>query len=192
MKREFEKLKEYVKKEFDTADIKLYNQAYFYRYHILPVFNISLKLAEKYKAEKFVVGVSSLLHDIGLINLPKGKEHNIVGAEKIEGIFKKLSLGFDKEFIEKIKECILCHYGKKEDRKNKEIKVLITADALAHLTTPFLFIRYKISKKSFEDFRKWAIQKIDQDCKRVCFKDEKKEIKIYAKILKKMLFENDC
>lgn len=191
MKKNLEKVKEYVKEEFDNADKRVHAQAYFYEHHISPVFNIGLKLAEKYNADKWVVGISSLLHDIGLINLPEGKEHNIAGAEKIEEIFKKLNLCVDKEFMDKVKECVLYHYGKEGDAKNKEIKVLITADALAHVTTSFLFFRAQINKKPFEDFKKWVLKKINQDVERVCFEDEKNEIKEYARILKKMLFENE-
>lgn len=187
LEKDIEKLKAFVKKEFDEADKRVYGVSYFYDSHILPVYKIAVNLAEKYGADKKIVAFAALLHDMGLIDLPDRAEHNIEGAKKVSSIISALNIDISKEEVDKIKDCVLFHYGRDGDAKNEEIKVIITADALAHITTPFFFIKYKIGNKSFEEFKKWAIRKIDQDVERVYFEDEKKGIEEYAKILRKML-----
>ena len=68
--------------------------------HVVLVRKHALKLADKVKADKKIVEVAALLHDIGRIKY-KPKNHEITSAKETEKILKKLKL--DEEFIKKVK-----------------------------------------------------------------------------------------
>ena len=99
-------LKQYVKKRFDEADMKAYNEAYYFDNHLIHVFNIADKLQKKYGGNKKVILISSLLHDIGLL-----EDSNIKNHEKNGAVFAKefLKNKLDKKEIESICNCIECH-----------------------------------------------------------------------------------
>ncbi len=105
--------------------------------HIIRAVKLSQYLAEKEGADKDVCLVTAWLHDVGQsITFEK---HNETGA-KLASEFLK-SIGFDDEFIEKVKHCIICHSSKRvHEAKTIEAKVTYDADMLQGLG-PFGFTR---------------------------------------------------
>lgn len=100
-------------------------------FHVKRVENLALKLAEKEDADREIVKVSTLLHDIGRKNEDEGviEDHSSWGAEKAEKILSELD--FETEFVEKISHCIDSHrYSKAPEPATLEAKVLSDADNL--------------------------------------------------------------
>ena len=77
-----------------------------YEVHTGVVEKLSLYLAEKFNANKLIVQLAALLHDIGRI---KGntENHEKYSAKEAERILSELKV--EKEIVEKVKECILVH-----------------------------------------------------------------------------------
>ncbi len=104
-----------------------------WKYHLLPVIDNAIMLAKKYGANKDVVEVASIFHDYAdLIDLKNRDIHHILGAELAEQILQKD--GFEQDFIDKVKLCILNHRASvvKEKFSIEEICVA-DADAMSHL-----------------------------------------------------------
>lgn len=102
--------------------------------HVLRVNNLCQKLAE-YEAEvdMNVLIPAALLHDIARIledDDSSGEiDHAVIGAEKAEGILKRLS--YRKEIIERIQHCILAHrFRSSHNPETIEAKILFDADKL--------------------------------------------------------------
>lgn len=103
-----------------------------WKYHLLPVIKNAIMLAEKYNADKDIVEVSAIFHDYAdLIDFKNRDKHHILGARLAEDILKKD--GFEQNFIDKVKLCILNHRASvvKEKFSIEEICVA-DADAMSH------------------------------------------------------------
>jgi len=92
-----------------------------------------LRLAKDKDLDLEVLKSAAFLHDIGGIkelNDPTGQtDHAIVGAEMAEPILRDLDFSEDK--IKHIKECIISHRYKTDNRpKTEEAKILFDADKL--------------------------------------------------------------
>jgi len=135
--------------------------------HVVLVRKHALKLADKVKADKKIVEVAALLHDIGRIKY-KPKNHEITSAKETEKILKKLKL--DEEFIKKVKAAVLAHRGGKLHRpKTKEEKIIAVADAISHLdVVPHLIsLVTKELKLSPDEARKWTYNKVQRAWKKI-------------------------
>lgn len=100
----------------------------FYILHINAVRKYALLLAKKLNADKKVVEIAALLHDVGR----NRKEHHIESAKIAERLL--LKFGCKKDFINNVTHCILVHRSSRKDRpKTIEAKILKDADALAFL-----------------------------------------------------------
>jgi len=148
------KIHEFVKKEstgFSEDDI--------FKNHILAVRDYSVKLANLYNANLFVVIVAVYLHDLYYIQTRNHEIHEIEGAK----FAKKFLLKYDlpKEEIELISRCILNHRGsKKRKRESIEEKIISCADAMDHINR-FQEMFYRRSKDMpYEDARIWLRNKL--------------------------------
>ena len=104
-----------------------------WKYHLMPVVKNALMLAEIYGADKDVVEVAAIFHDCAdLIDFANRENHHIIGAELAEKIL--LEDGFEKEFVEKVKNCIKNHRASVIN-KNFSIEEICVADAdaISHL-----------------------------------------------------------
>lgn len=102
-------------------------------YHLLPVIKNAIMLAEKYGADRDIVEVAAIFHDYAdLLDFANRDNHHIMGAELAEAVL--VQDGFDGEFVEKVKKCIINHRASvvKEKFSIEEICVA-DADALSHL-----------------------------------------------------------
>lgn len=104
-------------------------------HHIELVYKIALKNCDEYGANKDIVALASLLHDIASVtNKDYVDNHHIIGSEMAKNILKKYDLSDD--ILIQVQSCILNHRGSvvKEKRTKEEICVA-DADAMAHFNS---------------------------------------------------------
>lgn len=154
----------------------------FWDIHIKPVAEYCKQMAEKYQAEKEVVWLGAILHDIA--RLDDQEPHDEIGSEKAYKLL--IDKGFDKELAEKVKGVILTHRCKKYPPTTLEQKILASADAMAHFLPPFYFWIAKYSNQSLSEMLHKNSVKIERDYNdKIFFDDEKKLIEPYYKVIKK-------
>lgn len=128
--------------------------------HVKYVFDIALSLADEVGADKMIVGISAILHDIARIYDDKETiPHNIKGAKIAEDKLKKYNL--DKKILKRIKDCILRHSGKFEKTLSKEQWCIRNADIISNFYNMSLYYYniYAESKLNYEE-GKQLIKKI--------------------------------
>lgn len=181
-----EKVKSYYQKPNPVID---WNE-WIYSGHIEEVVNWVRKIAETQKFDLEKVEIAAYLHDLAYAwtdkNDPNLEEESEEEARKI---LKEND--FSEDEIEFIVGKIIHGHGMQERQEPEiiEAKVLSTADALAHFTTDFYlqiaWNKYLFKEKSLEDFKKWALEKLERDFNNKIFFEEYKEIaKPYYKVLK--------
>lgn len=117
-------------------------------YHIRAVAKNASQLAEIYGADPEIVIISAWLHDIASITEDSlYEEHHIHGQYIADEILQSLS--YDKERIERVKECIYHHRGSRFlEKESPEEKCLADADASSHFDNfPSLLYMAYITKK---------------------------------------------
>jgi putative nucleotidyltransferase with HDIG domain len=98
--------------------------------HVRLVRKFALKLAKIENADKQVVEIASLFHDIG--KFQGRKEHNVVGFNLAKQFFKENPWNGKKEKL--VLKCILKHRSKFSREDNEiEVKVIQSADMLGTL-----------------------------------------------------------
>ncbi|MCX6819289.1 MAG: HD domain-containing protein [Candidatus Aenigmarchaeota archaeon] len=109
-------------------------------------------LADKLHADKEIIDLAALLHDIGVKD--SDDIHERVGAVRAEKILRELK--YPEETIQRVKECILTHRTSGRP-KNKEAEIIRNADAMAHISAlPFL-IKIKSDRGSnLDDAIEWV------------------------------------
>jgi HD superfamily phosphodiesterase len=138
--------------------------------HVNGVRPIAQYIAKKEGADKEIVDVSVLFHDITKTNLKTELYHHIEGADIAKKFLKKLKLS--KEFIDAVYHCVISHstplrYFKSKAKKahksknflpepkTMEAKVLFDADMIQQISpygiTKGLFIQYITYKKPFKE-----------------------------------------
>jgi len=129
MKNRIEQVREFVEEESKKDTAKYGYEPY--QFHLIPVRNIALKLAEKLGADVEIVEIAAWLHDIGSI-INGRRDHHITGARIAEE--KLRDLGYSTEKIEKVKACILNHRGsiRNGGLRNLEEKIISDADTLSN------------------------------------------------------------
>ena len=137
-----------------------------YKYHISAVLKNGLKLAEIYNADKEIIELACLLHDIARAKgLKAGEEnmHHISGAKKAEEILTNLK--YSPDMIKKVVKCILAHRGGKQDYipETIEEKIVANADAMAHFDSFLNLFSEFVSPENFEEGIKLIETKIERD-----------------------------
>lgn len=137
----------------------------FWNDHIKYVVKNSIELAEKYDADKEIVELGALLHDIAMPSeYGEREQHNIYGAEIAEQLLKQLNYPEDR--IEQVKNCVLNHRGSKDRPRNTvEEQCVADADVIAHFDCiPSLFsLVFKDLKLSIQDGTEYAKKKLERD-----------------------------
>jgi len=132
-----------------------------YEIHTKIVEKLALKLAEKFNANKEIVHLSALLHDIGRVKFG-GKNHEKISAEEAEKILKKLNV--TDEIIAKVKECILLHrHSNPRIPELLEAKILKIADAWAHFVKPIEITCYRGRNFEIKEAIEWVKEKLERD-----------------------------
>ncbi|MBQ9791956.1 MAG: HD domain-containing protein [Clostridia bacterium] len=104
-----------------------------WRFHLHPVINRAMELAEKYGADKSVVEVATLFHDYAnLVDYANSDNHHILGAIMAEEIL--LKDGYNQDFIDRVKACIENHRASVVREKYTIEEICVAdADAISHL-----------------------------------------------------------
>lgn len=102
--------------------------------HVMRVYKTCLELAKhEHGVDQDVLIPAALLHDIAKVKEMEDKsgkiDHSKLGADMAEDIL--IELNFDKDRIEKIKQCIYTHrFRSGEEPESIEAKILFDADKL--------------------------------------------------------------
>lgn len=125
-----------------------------YDTHVKYVVEYANELANKLNADKEIVEISSLLHDISRLD-GSNENHHIDSAKYAEELLKENGYGEDK--IEKVKHCILSHRGSVHiPRETIEAECVSSADAMAHfrnISDMFYFVYHDLGKDPEEGKR---------------------------------------
>jgi uncharacterized protein len=140
-KDQINKIEQYVSAKLDSLNWQ----------HTQEVRKVAQKLAGLEKADKEIVDLAALFHDIGKI---KGDTNHIVRSEEIARKYLESNV-FNQNFIEEVVYCIAVHeynwIGKVHIIKTIEAKVLADADSIQKLSA-WGIIKHSI--KYQEDFTK--------------------------------------
>lgn len=157
------------------------------KYHIIPVVEISLKMAEELKADKQVVEISAYLHDVTRI-LGDRENHHITGAKYAREFLKKYEIDTDK--IQLIEKCIKNHRGSVDNKRESiEERIIATADAMSHIEypLPLFYTWYGKRKCTIEEGALEIKQKLQRSWKKIEFDYKKEEIKSKYEYLMEVL-----
>ena len=169
-----EKIEEYKNNSEDHYD--------FWNEHIKYVYEESLKLADEYNADKEIVALGALLHDIALINkVGDRKDHHINGEKIAREVLTNLN--YDEAKKERVLKCVYNHRSSKNTTSIEELCVG-DADILAHFDNiPMLFnsafTRYNVPLSEIRDWLKDVFEKEYNDLSdrtKERFKDRYKQI----------------
>lgn len=159
----------------------------FWNVHVKPVIELSKQMADKYGANKEVVWLGAVLHDIA--RLTDESPHDEVGSRKAYGFV--LKNGYDEEIATKVKNIVLKHRCKKYPPETLEEKIVASADAMAHFLPPFYIWFSKYCNKTFIEIMEEIRMKIDRDYnEKIFFEDEKKKVAEHYKVFKSWINYN--
>ena len=160
-------LKEITKKQRDNN---------IFQEHIIPVRNFALELAEIYNADKKVVEIAALLHDVYYMETGDHSEHEIKGLKSAERI---LNHKIDEKRLKLILKCIKHHRGSK-DYKRESIEEQITAcsDAMSHISNCLNFMHPTFTKgrRTLKESKKFLKDKIERGWKKITLPKARKMI----------------
>lgn len=125
-----------------------------YLNHVLGCRKYALLLAKKYKADKFIVEVAALLHDIGA---DAGKEHAEESAKLADKFLSKLTI--DNGIKNKILGCIKNH-SIGSVANNIEEQIIQDADGIIFIEESWKdFVYHHKEEISFEELKNQALSK---------------------------------
>jgi uncharacterized protein len=155
-------------------------------HHINPMIPLGENLASEYGADKEIVTIAILLHDLVSIEDKNNyKEHHIIGSERAEKIL--LGYNYPKDRIEKIKMCIKNHRSSVNNDKNSIEEICVAdADAIIHLIeiSSLFYAAYKEMGKSIEEGQKWIKEKLEKDYKKLSERSKEKYKNEFEVIIK--------
>lgn len=145
-----------------------------WEYHIKIVVDYALLLADKLKADKEIVEISALLHDIGKKKFG-GENHNLTSAEEAAKILPDFGIGKDK--VDKIVHCVRAHRGRDIETETIEAEIIRNADAMSHYDIfPYFFFDVKETRKDIKERLDWAKTKFDRNWDKKITLPEAKEL----------------
>lgn len=177
-----EEVKKYVLEKIEEYKNNAEDHYDFWNEHIKYVYEESLKLADEYNANKEIVALGALLHDIALINkVGDRKDHHINGEVIAREVLTNLE--YDELKKERVLKCVYNHRSSSNATTIEELCVC-DADILAHFDNiPMLFNsafnRNKITLNEVRDWMKKAFEKDYNDLSnktKEVFKDRYKTI----------------
>ncbi len=158
-----EKVKKEVLNKSNEYKLKAPDNYDFWNEHVKYVCEESLYLAEKYNANKEIVELGALLHDIALIEkVGDRKDHHINGMKLAKEILSANNYNVYK--IQKVLGCVHNHRSSKNATNIEELCVA-DADILAHFDNiPMLFnSAYKRCNVELKDVREWMLKTFETD-----------------------------
>ena len=176
-------IKEYVIEKSNNYKAKASDHYDYWNEHVKYVYEESLLLADRYGANKDIVSLGALLHDIALIEeVGDRKDHHINGKILANDILDKYNCPSD--IKEKVLGCVFNHRSSK-NATNKEELCVCDADVLAHFDNiPMLFnSAFNRHNLSLPEAKKWIKEVFEEDYNdlsdetKELFKDKYKTIK---------------
>ena len=157
------KVEKYVKGRIEEYKNNSEDHYDFWNEHIKYVCEESLNLAEKYDADKEIVALGALLHDIALINkVGDRKDHHINGEIIAREVLTNLN--YDKVKKERVLKCIYNHRSTENATTIEEL-CIGDADILAHFDNiPMLFnSAYNRNHINLNEVREWMKTVFEKD-----------------------------
>jgi putative nucleotidyltransferase with HDIG domain len=150
-------------------------RTWFYDRHVTIVADYAEELAAKFEADVETVVLAALFHDIartwGVNGEPALMDESLAKAREI-----MVRHGYSEAEIIRVLDTIASHSCREIMPVTEEQKVMATADALAHLMTDFYlelpFYGWLFAAKTFADYKRWLISKIDRDIGTKMFYEE--------------------
>lgn len=148
--------------------------------HIQFVLKMGLELAEKYRADKRIIEIVCLLHDVGRDHETGGEDHGDAGARISIELLR--NSGISKKEMNVIIACIKNH-NKKLLSYTLEEKIVITADSASKVLYHEAFMLL-CKKQTFKDRCEWGKKYLEKGYNNVLFPEIKKNITNKYKTLK--------
>ncbi len=145
------------KKYFDTND---------WNFHVLKVRENALALAKLYKANREVLELAALLHDVARAKDKHNDEnHHLIGAKYAAKLLPRF--GYPPKIVSAVVHCIEAHRGSKDLKpRTIEAKILANADAMSHFDMMPLFFFWRRSEDDFPAIIPWLENKLERDWKK--------------------------
>ena len=172
--------KEYIEK-VDSYD--------FWENHIKFVVDEALKLASAYGADKEIVELGALLHDVSLVsNVGTKADHHIQGAKIAGEILIKLN--YPQEKIKRVSNCVL-HHRTSKNAENIDELCVCDADIIAHFDNiPMIFFKsFTMDKMTLND-KDLLIQGFEKDFNDLSDKTKEKFKSKYENIMQVLFGKN--
>jgi len=174
--------KELMKRNQEYID--KYENYNFWEQHIKYVVKEALLLAEELNADKEIVELGALLHDIALVSKVGTKvDHHINGAIITEEILNNFK--YPKNRTKRVVNCVL-HHRSSKNAENKEELCVCDADILAHFDNiPMQFeCAYKLHKiETIPEANAWIKGGMEKDFNDLSEKTKKMFEKRYNNII---------
>jgi uncharacterized protein len=154
--------------------------------HFVPMVKYAKQLAREYKADVEIVELAGWLHDMGSIIYGRNN-HHLTSAKIAEQ--KLTELGYPKDKIKRVKECILTHRGSQSIKpKTIEAQIIIEADALSAFNDlAGLFECAYFERLPRREAEKSVRQKLENKWKQLRFKKSKEIIRPKYEAMKILL-----
>lgn len=177
--KKIEKLRELVKDAYGQHLPTAADWAgWLYDKHVLIVADYAVALAVKHGANAELAEAAALLHDVADHIMKRSDPCHEEESLRLAREFMTQAGYFDDEINLVVDDAIKFHSCHGNERpRSKEGMVLAAADAFAHLKTNYYYIAvwsYGKEGRSLQDFREWALKKLDRDLyDRISFDDER-------------------
>ncbi len=160
-------------------------------HHIKLVYEIAMNICDEYGANRDIVALSALLHDIALVtNKEYTEEHHICGAQIARELLDYC--GLEEAFISKVEQCILHHRGSRLVEKTSAEEIcLADADAMAHFySVPSLLKMVYVDKKmGIDEGATFVLAKLSRSYNKLSEKG--KELVLSRYEASKMILDNE-
>ena len=175
-------VEKYVKKQIEEYKESSLNHYDFWEEHVKYVYDESLLLAGFYDADKEIVALGALLHDIALINrVGEKKDHHINGEIIARGILTKFN--YDEKKKERVLKCIYNHRSSNNAQSIEELCVA-DADILAHFDNVQMLLNIAYNKEHLNEreAKEWLKEALEKDYNDLSVKTKEKYRNKYKKI----------
>jgi len=134
----------------------------FWNEHIKLVVKNALDLADKYNADREIVELGALLHDIALVSrVGDRNEHNERGAEIAVKLLEEYN--YPKDRTERVRKCVL-HHRNSHNSTSVEETCVADADILAHFDNiPMIFSSAFVRNQLKLEDKKQFIEYFEKD-----------------------------
>ena len=155
-------VEKYVKKQIEEYKESSLDHYDFWEEHVKYVYDESMLLAGFYGADKEIVALGALLHDIALINrVGEKKDYHINGEIIARGILTKFN--YDEKKKERVLKCIYNHRSSNNAQSIEELCVA-DADILAHFDNVQMLLNIAYNKEHLNgrEAKEWLKEALEQ------------------------------